>query len=303
MMEKQIEIYNISQIESRIFTLQNVQIMIDSHLAEMYGVQTKVLNQAVKRNIDRFPPSFRFQLTEDELAHCSRSQFVTLNNEIKSDKIKRGQNIKYMPYAFTEQGVAMLSAILRSETAVQVSIQIMNAFVGMRKLLIHNAGLLQRIENVENKLTLNDANFERIFTALESNNITPKQDIFFNGQIYEAYSFVIKLIEKAQKSILLIDNYVDNSVLDMLAKKQINVAFTLVTQASTPLKPIDISKFNEQYPTILLNHTKEFHDRFLVIDNRELYHIGASLKDLGKKCFAFSLIEDKQLLSNLLNKL
>lgn len=296
-----------NEIENQIFTLRNVQIMIDSHLAEMYGIETKVLNQAVKRNIDRFPPSFRFQLTEDEFAHCARLQNMTLNDHVNlrsqfvTSSLHGGR--RFLPYAFTEQGVAMLSAVLRSETAVQVSIQIMNAFVGMRKLLINNAGLLQRIESVENKLTLNDANFERIFTALESNNITPKQDIFFNGQIYEAYSFVIKLIEKAQKSIVLIDNYVDINVLDMLAKKQNKVAITIVTQPSTPLKPIDISKFNQQYPTILLNHTKDFHDRFLVIDNQELYHIGASLKDLGKKCFAFSLIEEKQLLLNLLNKL
>lgn len=292
-MENRLNIINHHFIENQIFTIRGIQVMIDRDLAILYGIETKNLNKAVKRNAERFPDSFQFQLTE--------SEYEDLKFQSGTSNEHGGR--RFLPYAFTEQGVAMLSAILRSETAVQVSIQIMNAFVGMRKLLINNAGLLQRIENVENKLTLNDANFERIFTALESNNITPKQDIFFNGQIYEAYSFVIKLIEKAQKSIMLIDNYVDNSVLDMLAKKQINVAVTIVTQASTPLKPIDISKFNQQYPTILLNHTKEFHDRFLVIDNQELYHIGASLKDLGKKCFAFSLIEDKQLLSNLLNKL
>ena len=234
-----------------------------------------------------------FQLTDSEV------DAMVSQNAIPSKQQLGGS----LPYVFTELGIAALSGVLKSERAVQVSLQIIRAFVVMRKLLINNAGLLQRIENVENKLTLNDANFERIFTALESSNITPKQDIFYNGQIYEAYSFVIKLIEKAQKSIILIDNYVDNSVLDMLAKKQDNVVVTIVTQVSTPLKPIDISKFNQQYPTILLNHTKDFHDRFLLIDNQELYHIGASLKDLGKKCFAFSLIEEKQLLTNLLNKL
>lgn len=282
-----------NEIENQIFTLRGVQVMFDKNLADFYQVKPIRLREQVKRNQERFPEDFMFQLTDLEV------DAMVSQNAIPSKQQLGGS----LPYVFTELGVAALSGVLKSERAVQVSLQIIRAFVVMRKLLINNAGLLQRIENVENKLTLNDANFERIFTALESNNITPKQDIFFNGQIYEAYSFVIKLIEKAQKSIMLIDNYVDNSVLDMLAKKQINVAVTIVTQASTPLKPIDISKFNQQYPTILLNHTKEFHDRFLVIDNQELYHIGASLKDLGKKCFAFSLIEDKQLLSNLLNKL
>jgi hypothetical protein len=292
-MENQIEIYKISQIESQIFTIRGVQVMFDKNLADFYQVKPIRLREQVKRNQERFPEDFMFQLTDSEV------DAMVSQNAIPSKQQLGGS----LPYVFTELGIAALSCVLKSERAVQVSLQIIRAFVVMRKLLINNAGLLQRIENVENKLTLNDANFERIFTALESNNITPKQDIFFNGQIYEAYSFVIKLIEKAQKSIILIDNYVDNSVLDMLAKKQNNVAVTIVTQVSTPLKPIDISKFNQQYPTILLNHTKEFHDRFLVIDNQELYHIGASLKDLGKKCFAFSLIEDKQLLSNLLNKL
>lgn len=282
-----------NEIENQIFTLRGVQVMFDKNLADFYQVKPIRLREQVKRNQERFPEDFMFQLTDLEV------DAMVSQNAIPSKQQLGGS----LPYVFTELGVAALSGVLKSERAVQVSLQIIRAFVVMRKLLINNAGLLQRIENVENKLTLNDANFERIFTALESNNITPKQDIFFNGQIYEAYSFVIKLIEKAQKSIMLIDNYVDNSVLDMLAKKQKNVAVTIVTQASTSLKPIDISKFNQQYPTILLNHTKEFHDRFLVIDNQELYHIGASLKDLGKKCFAFSLIEDKQLLSNLLNKL
>jgi ORF6N domain len=292
-MDNQIEIYKISQIENQIFTIRGVQVMFDKNLADFYQVKPIRLREQVKRNQERFPEDFMFQLTDLEV------DAMVSQNAIPSKQQLGGS----LPYVFTELGVAALSGVLKSERAVQVSIQIVRAFVAMRKLLINNAGLLQRIENVENKLTLNDANFERIFTALESSNITPKQDIFFNGQIYEAYSFVIKLIEKAQKSIILIDNYVDNSVLDMLAKKQNKVAVTIVTQASTPLKPIDISKFNQQYPTILLNHTKEFHDRFLVIDNQELYHIGASLKDLGKKCFAFSLIEEKQLLTNLLNKL
>jgi phage regulator Rha-like protein len=300
-MEQQIVLEN--NIENKIFTIRNTQIMLDSDLAKMYGVETKVLNQAVKRNIERFPDTFRFQLTDEEFGICSRSQIVTLNNDAKVNKLQRGQNIKYKHVAFTEQGVAMLSAILRSDTAIQVSIQVINAFVGMRKMLIHNAVLLQRLEYVEHKQIITDNNVDKIFTALESGNITPKQDIFFNGQIYDAYSFVIQLISKANKSIILIDNYVDATVLEMLTKKQKNVNVQIITQANTPIKAIDITKFNQQYPTVSISYSTNFHDRFLLIDRQELYHIGASLKDLGKKCFAFSLIDEKQLIQNLLSNI
>jgi phage regulator Rha-like protein len=307
-MGNEIKIYDISQIENQIFTVRGVHFMLDSHLAEMYGVEIRVINQAVKRNINRFPDKFMFQITEAEWDFL-RSHFVTLKTSEnilqKFDTLKenRGKHRKYLPYAFTEQGVAMLSAVLRSETAIQVSVQIMNTFVEMRKNLGRNIGLLQRLENVEQKLTTHNIHFERIFKALESGNVSPKQDIFFNGQIYDAFSFVIKLIEKAKKNILIIDNYVDSIVFDMLAKKAENVAVHIITQANTPIKALDISKFNQQYPTLSLNHNANFHDRFLLIDGNELYHIGASLKDLGKKCFAFSKIEDNLLIDNLINKI
>ena len=316
-MEKETVLYHSKEIKNRIFAIRGHQVMIDRDLAEMYRVETKVLNQAVKRNLERFPEQFRFQLTVDEAhelvtncdrfglskpqisASSSRSQIVTLNKS----GTKQGQNIKYLPFAFTEQGVAMLSAVLKSETAVRVSIQIINTFVEMRKLLLNNAGLLQRVENIETKLQLNDKNFEFIFASLANNKIAPKQDIFFNGQIFDAYHFLIQLIEKAEKSILIIDNYVDASILQMLSKKQKHVKVQIITQATTSIKPIDIDKFNQQYPDLSLQYSSNFHDRFLLIDHKTLCHIGASLKDLGKKCFAFSLIEEKQLINNLLSKL
>jgi hypothetical protein len=281
--------------------------MLDRDLAEMYQVDTRVLNQAVKRNIDRFPEKFRFQLTEVEIEDL-RSQIVTLNSSnqnLKSQNVMSSEHggRRYLPYVLTEQGVAMLSAVLRSEKAVAVSIQIMNAFVEMRKVLTNNAGLLQRVEVIESKLQLNDKNFEIIFTALESRKPEIKQDIFFQGQIFDAYTFVINLIKKAQNSLIIIDNFIDLDVLQMLSQKSKGVTIKIITQASTPIKALDVEKFNAQYGKLEIKHSKKYHDRFLIIDNKELYHIGASLKDLGKKCFAFSVIEDKNLLTNLINNL
>lgn len=287
-----INLYNSSEIENRIFTMRGVQVMVDKDLAELYQVETKVLNQAVKRNIDRFPTLFRFLLTDAE-----KNELVT-----NCDRFKNLKHSSNNPYVFTEQGVAMLSAVLRSNTAVKVSIEIINAFVEMRKLLQNNTLLLQRVQAVENKLTLNDEHFNRIFKALESNTV-PKQDIFYNGQVYDAYSFVIKLILQAKKSIVIIDNYVDNTLLDILTKKNKGVTVTIITQQNTALKTADINSFNAQYSSITVKYSKAFHDRFLIIDNTLLYHIGASIKDLGKKCFAFSKIEDEAIIKNLISNL
>lgn len=316
------------EVNNLIYTVRGTQVMIDSDLAKLYVVETKALNRAVKRNIERFPEIYRFQLTEQEYENLRyqigtssgdvflRYQFGTLKNDVNDDinskdlrtqnvtiEDNRGKHRKYLPYVFTEQGVAMLSAVLRSETAVKVSIQIINAFVEMRKILSQNAGLLQRMDKVETKLIENDAKFEQIFTALETKNSEPTQNIFFDGQIYDAYSFIVKLIEKAEKNIILIDNYVDNSILDMLSKKKKSVEVKIITHSKTKVLDIDIQKFNLQYPTLSIEYSDKMHDRFLLIDIKELYHIGASLKDLGKKCFAFSLMEDKELITNLLNRI
>ncbi len=295
------------EIENRIFTVRGVQVMTDRDLAEMYGVETKVLNQAVKRNINRFPDQYRFQLTVEETTKLvednhlpgfpgtdSRSQFVTLNN-------KRGKNIKYLPYVFTEQGVSMLSAVLRSETAIKVSIKIINTFVEMRKFISANAGIFQRLDKIEHKQIETDHKFEKVFKALEEKSVKPKQGIFYNGQIFDAYTFTADIIREAGKSIILIDNFIDDSVLTLLSKRSKNVTATIYTREITKQLRLDLAKHNKQYPEIRVNVFKNAHDRFLIIDKSELYHFGASLKDLGRKWFAFSKMNF--LLADVLQKL
>ncbi len=288
-MKKELPAKPQTEIQNQIFTIRGLQIMLDSHLAEMYGVETKVLNQSVKRNIERFPNNFRFQLTEAEFNLCSRSQIVTLNT--KKELPKRGQNIKYPHYGFTEQGVAMLSAILRSKTAIHVSIQIINAFVEMRKIVFENAGLFQRLDKMEIKQIESDQKFEQIFKALESKNELKEKGIFFEGQIFDAYNFVSEIIKKAEKSILLIDNYIDETVLTLLCKRKMNVTATIFTKKISQQLALDLSKHNEQYPIIEIKNFSDSHDRFLIIDDTQLFHIGASLKDLGKKWFGFSRMD------------
>lgn len=287
------ELTTIQIIESRIFTFQGKQVMVDRDLAELYEVEVKRLNEQVKRNITRFPDHFRFQISDTEknelVANCDRFEMIKHSSS--------------NPHVFTEQGVAMLSAVLRSEKAVLVSIQIMSAFVEMRKVLAHHKGLLQRVESIESKLQLNDQHFEKIFNALEQSKPTVKQDIFFKGQIFDAYSFVIDLIKKAQTELIIIDSYVDLSILKMLSEKAEGVSVKILTQQSPSLKQLDVEKFNAQYGSLVMRLSNDFHDRFLIIDKKTLYHIGASLKDLGKKCFAFSVIEDQNLLQNLIAQL
>lgn len=280
----------ISTVENKILTIRNLQVMLDRDLAELYGVETKVLNQAVKRNFERFPENFMFQLTEDE-ANSSRSQIVTLN---KSGNL-RGSNVKYLPFAFTEQGVAMLSAVLKSETAVKVSIKIMEAFVAMRRFLQNNAQIFSEIDQIKRHQIESDKRIEELFEKMDKYGAEEKQGIFFQGQIYDAYSFFQKIIQKAQKEIILIDGYVDITVLDRLSKKNSNVKVTIYTlqnpKMKNPISQMDIQKFNVQYPALTVNYTTKMHDRFLIIDNLLLYHVGASLKDLGKKCFAFEILD------------
>jgi hypothetical protein len=290
-----------------------MQVMLDSELAEIYQVETKVFNQAVKRNKERFPESFRFQLTEAEYSFL-RSQFSTLNDatdltsqiatsssqdSLRSQTVTlkngRGKHRKYLPYVFTEQGVAMLSAVLKSETAIQTSIQIINAFVSMRQFFAHNANLFNRLDMIEKRQlgheAKTDEKFEQLFNALENKNTPPKQGIFFDGQIYDAYTFVADIIRSAQKSIDLIDNYLDDTVLTLLSKKQANVAVRMFTKTVTPQLKQDIEKFNTQYPSLKAEQFDKAHDRFLIIDQQTVYHFGASLKDLGKKWFAFSKMD------------
>lgn len=272
-----------NQIENLIFTIRGNQVMIDRDLAEMYRVETKVLNQAVKRNIERFPEFFRFQLTEDE-----KIELVT--NCDRFESLKHSSN---NPFAFTEQGVAMLSAVLRSQTAIKVSIQIINAFVEMRKLIANHSGLLQRMDGMERKMLETDQKFERVFKALEAKNEIPNQGVFFNGQVFDAYELASKIIRSAKTSIVLIDNYVDENTLTHLSKKAKGVQVYLLTKSISQQLKLDVKKANAQYGNIEAKPFTQSHDRFLIIDDKEVYHLGASLKDLGKKWFAFSIMEAK----------
>ncbi|MGZ8546446.1 MAG: ORF6N domain-containing protein [Sulfuricurvum sp.] len=293
-------------IKTKIHTIRGMQVMLDSDLAELYGVETKNLNRAVNRNSDRFPPNFMFQITEEEHQNL-RSQFATSSSSgslrfqigtIDDEESLRSQNAtlengrgkhrKYLPYVFTEQGVAMLSAVLRSQTAVQMSIHIINAFVEMRKFISNNALIFQRLDSLEQKQFKTDDKIEAILNAIEDKSIKPKQGIFYDGQVYDAYIFVSDLIKSADESIVLVDNYIDDTVLTLLSKREAKVKATIYIKNITKQLELDLQKHNAQYPNIELKKFDSSHDRFLIIDGKEVYHIGASLKDLGKKWFAFS---------------
>ena len=281
------KIVNADKLQGLIYTIRGVQVMYDNDLAELYGVEIKRLNEQVKRNRERFPEEFMFQLTDEEFAFL-RSQNATLETG-------RGRHRKYLPYVFTEQGVAMLSAVLRSKTAVKISIQIIKAFVAMRKFITTNAQIFHRLDAVEQKQLEHkaetDEKFDRIFNAIESKEITPKQGIFFDGQIFDAYKFVSDLIRRAKKSIIIIDNYIDDSVLQLLTKRKKSVTVKIFTKAISKQMSLDVKKYNSQYPPVEIKQFKYAHDRFIIIDDKEVFHFGASLKDLGKKWFAFSKLE------------
>lgn len=292
------ELVPIQSIENRILAIRGSQIMIDRDIAELYGVETKRINEQVKRNQDRFPESFCFQLTDLEkeglVANCDR--FKNLKHSTSN------------PYAFTEQGVAMLSAVLKSERAVAVSVRIMEAFVAMRRFLLTNAQLFQRLDTMERHQIESDRRIEELFTLMDKYNVKDEQGIFFQGQIFDAYALFQNLIQKAEKEIVLIDGYVDMSVLERFSVKKSNVAVTIYTKKNpkmtNAISKLDVQKFNSQYPTITLKYTSTMHDRYLILDKKELYHIGASLKDLGKACFSFTKMNDAEsLIPLILNNL
>ena len=268
-------------LEARIITIRGLQVMLDRDLAEFYGIPTYRLNEQVKRNIKRFPNSFRFQLTEREsaelIANCDRLS-----------TLKHSSNL---PYVFTEQGVAMLSAVLHSPEAVEISIRIIEAFVAMRHFLLANAQVFQRLDKMELKQLETDHKIEQVFAKLEETAVTPKQGIFFDGQIYDAYEFICGLIKSAMSRIVLIDNYIDETVLTMLDKRETGVLATIYTKQISQQLELDLTKHNAQYTPIEVHPFNKAHDRFLIIDER-IYHIGASLKDLGNKWFAFSIMND-----------
>src|SRR3989344_8792169 len=283
-MNRELSDLNNDDIKSKIHNIRRVQVMIDSDLAGLYEVETFNLNKAVKRNIERFPNDFMFQLT--------KAEYDSLIFQIGISKIKGRGGRRSFPYAFTEQGVATLSGVLKSKKAIEINIQIMRAFVTMRKFLLNNAQVFQRIETVEKRQieykAETDEKFNKIFDAIESKDIKPEKGIFFDGQIFDAYKFFSDLIKTANKSIVLIDNYVDESVLILFTKRKKDVKVTIFTKEISEQLSLDLRKYNSQYPPIEIKEFKQSHDRFMIIDNKEVYHFGASLKDLGKKWFAFS---------------
>ncbi len=264
-------------IKSKIYTIREKQVMLDSDLAELYGVETKVFNQAVKRNIKRFPEHFRFQLTKEEY-EILRSQFVTLS--LNSKNSTWGTHKKYLPCVFTEQGVSMLSAVLKSNIAINISIKIIDSFVSMRKLISSNDFFVHQLNRLEKRQISyeikSDENFDKIFKALESKDHIQEQGIFFNGQIFDAHNFVSDLIRCAKSKIVLIDNYIDDTTLTLFNKNQ-NIDVVIYTHTINKALKLDLEKYNKQYKNIVVKENKNFHDRFLIIDEKEVYHLGASL--------------------------
>ncbi|MDQ1297518.1 MAG: hypothetical protein QG558_56 [Campylobacterota bacterium] len=265
-------------IKTKIYTIRGLQVMLDRDLAELYGVKPIRLREQVKRNSDRFPDDFMFQLNDNEV------EIMVSQNAIPSKQYLGGS----LPYVFTEQGVASISGVLTNKIAIEINIKIMRAFVEMRKFISNNALIFQRLDSLEQKQFKTDDKIEAILNAIEDKSIKPKQGIFYDGQVYDAYVFVSDLIKSAKESIVLIDNYIDENVLTLLSKRDAKVKATIYTKNITKQLELDLKKHNAQYPKIELKKFDSSHDRFLLLDNTEVYHIGASLKDLGKKWFAFS---------------
>jgi len=286
-------------IKSLIVTLRGTQALLDSDVAMLYGYETKNINLAVSRNKSRFPENFRFQLTKEEvevvanmrLQSATASLPESLRLQSETLETGRGKHRKYRPYAFSEQGIAMLSGILRNEIAVQVSTGIMNAFVEMRKVISAYGSTFERLTNVEYKLLEHDKRFDELFNLIQLPEL-PRQGIFFKGQVYDAFGLIIDVFKSAKKSITIIDNYVDASILKMLTEKAAGVRVTIISGKPIEVDELHISKFNEQYPTVETIRSRDFHDRFIIVDSTEVYHLGASLKDLGKQCFAIAVIEE-----------
>ena len=325
-MEEKLELTTIEEIQGIIYTIRGKQVMLDSDAARLYNTETKKINQAVKRNIERFPEDFCFQLTEEEydtlrskivlnskssIDNNNWSQIVTssksnpedLRLQIATSSLEnqnsKHRGKKYLPYVFTEQGIAMLSGLLKNKIAVQVSINIMNAFVKMRHFLKENGQVFERLTSVEYRLIEHDKKFDIVFDKLQEKQIE-NQRIFFDGQIYDAYSLIIDIIKKSNYKITIIDNYVDDSILEILSKKKDNVEVVILTSNKSNIKNIDIQKFNKQYPTLKVAKTDKFHDRFIILDEKEMYHLGASIKDLGKKCFGINKIGNNDIIETLL---
>ncbi len=288
--ESDLMIYK-DDLRSKIHNIRGLQVMIDYDLAILYQTDSKVLNQAVKRNVERFPEAYKFQLNEAE-----KNELVT-----NCDRLFALKHSTVLPTAFTEHGIAMLASVLHSDFAIKMSLKIIDTFMNMRKFIADNANVFNRLDYVENKLQINDMKFKEVFDALEEKNKQPTQGVFCAGQIFDAYKFISNLVRKSQKNIVLIDNYIDDTVLTLFSKRNKNVSVTIYTQYISKELKLDLQKHNAQYPPIKIQILKDIHDRFLLLDDNEIYHIGASLKDLGKKLFGFSMFDKTSF--DLMNKL
>ncbi len=277
-------------LKEKIYFIRGQKVIIDNDLAKLYEIPTKRLNESVKRNKERFPKDFMFQLTENE-----KEELVAI-----CDRFKILKHSSSLPFVFTEQGVAMLSGVLNSNKAIKVNIEIMRVFISMRKFIKKNSDLFSKVDSLEKKQIETEKNIKKIFDIIEDKNHLKKQGIFFDGQVFDAYKFTNDILKKAKKSIILIDNYIDESVLILFSELK-NVKITIYTENFTEKLKLDLNKYNQQYPKIEINTLKKCHDRFLIIDNKEIYFIGASIKDLGKKWFAFSKM-NKILITPMLKK-
>lgn len=294
------------EIKNMIYEIRGKKVMLDADLARLYGYKSgaKALNQAVKRNIERFPEDFSFELTKDEYnelmfnSNFLRSQTVTLKEN------QTGKHKKYLPRVFTQEGIAMLSSVIRTKEASEVNVEIMREFVKLRSLVNNNSiSLANDISVMKNMLFNHEEKISELFDKFDKKEDL-KSKLFFNGEIYDAYSLLVDIIGQANKEIIIIDNYIDKVTLDILSKKKVNTMVLLITDKSkSKIIKTDIEKFNRQYPKLHIKYTNSFHDRFIILDNKELYHLGASLKDLGKRVFGITKINECNTLHALLNKI
>ncbi|MFW0713993.1 ORF6N domain-containing protein [Aliarcobacter butzleri] len=282
-------IINENSIKDKIYTIRDKQVMLDRDLAQLYGVETKHINQAVRNNQDKFMEDFYFELTDIEFEDL-RSKILTANFS----------KVRIKPKVFTEQGIYMLATILKSKVASQVTVYIIKTFANMRKLISQNISMFERFERIENRLTIHDENFNKLFSALEDKTLEPSEGIFFDGQIFDSYSFINDLLKLAKSEVILIDNYIDDTVFTLFSKYP-NINFIIYTNNISKQLKLDFEKYQKQYKNITLKTFKDCHDRFLILDKKEIYHLGASLKDLGKKWFAFSKMNLK--INEIINRL
>ena len=301
-MTEELLIINEETIKNKMYYIRGEYVMIDSDLAKIYGYTTKAFNQQVQRNIEKFDDDFMFQLTDEEVKIFSRSQNVTLKKTIK-----RGHNIKYNPYAFTEQGIYMLMTVLKGELAIKQSKALIRIFKGMKDYLINNNVLNQ--ENINNMVLKHDNEINYInnevkqlqetFNKMEEKEL--KNKIFFNGQLFDSYLEIIKILSIANKLIIIIDSYADETILEILSK--INKKTILITRKNNLLKKIDVTKYNEQYNNLKIVYDNSFHDRFIILDKDKIYHLGSSINHIGNKTFAINIMEEDIVKESLLKKI